>query len=673
MTPAASRDPAGARPYTPRVDTTLQDPLVGRELDGRYLVRSRIARGGMATVYLALDRRLDREVALKVMHAHLADDPQFTERFIREARSTARLSHPNVVQVYDQGADGDVLYLAMEYLRGRTLRDVLAERRVLTPREALTVLEPVLDALAVAHRIGIVHRDIKPENVILTDEGRVKVADFGLARAATASTATVGVLMGTVAYLSPELVLRGVADTRSDVYAAGIMLFEMLTGSQPFQGEVPIQVAYQHVNDQVPAPSSIAAGVPPVLDDVVAAATAREADARPADADELLAAVRTAHTALTPAQLDARPAAPGPAGTRAPGSATEVLGAPPPGAPQPTRALPELDRSPQRHAGAVPLVTTVPAAGVLGDPEDAELAAMLQRRRRTGLIALLAVLGLATVLAVTTWYFVSGPGAYTSTPDVRGRTVADAQAQLTGDRLRSSQTLVFDEHAAGGLVVTTDPAPGQDVRKDGTVRLLVSRGPATVTVPPLTGRSDAAARTALADAFLTVGDVQQVYDAQAPAGRVLGSDPVAGRHVPNGSPVRLTVSKGPQPVDVPDVTGRSRADAEAALAALNLTARYTDRQNDDTVPAGSVLSQKPANGTLLPGQAVTLTLSKGPVQIPVPNVVGRQFSEAKRILEEAGFSVKRSAVLGGFFGTVRSQNPGGGTAPKGSTIVLIVV
>src|ERR687883_887927 len=233
------------------------DPLIGRVVDGRYAVEARIARGGMATVYLALDRRLEREVALKVMHAHLADDPQFTARFIREARAAARLSHPNVVSVFDQGDDHGLLYLAMEYLQGRTLREVLADLSVLTPDEAFDVVEPVLDALAAAHAAGIVHRDVKPENVLLTDDGRVKVADFGLARAASAGTTTTGVLMGTAAYLAPELLARGVAGPRADVYAVGIMLFEMLTGVLPFTGDVPVQVAYRHVHEDVPPPSSV--------------------------------------------------------------------------------------------------------------------------------------------------------------------------------------------------------------------------------------------------------------------------------------------------------------------------------------------------------------------------------------------------------------------------------
>src|ERR671928_489685 len=260
------------------------DPMIGRLVDGRYAVEARIARGGMATVYLALDRRLEREVALKVMHPHLADDPQFTARFIREARAAARLPHPGVVAVFDQGEDHGLLYLAMEHLVGRTLREVLDEFGVLTPGEALDVLEPVLDALAAAHAAGIVHRDVKPENVLLTDDGRVKVADFGLARAASSVASTSGVLMGTAAYLAPELIAHGVADARADVYAVGMMLFEMLTGRTPFSGDVPLRVAYRHVYEDVPPPSAVVGRLPEPLDVLVTAATSRDPGRRPADA-----------------------------------------------------------------------------------------------------------------------------------------------------------------------------------------------------------------------------------------------------------------------------------------------------------------------------------------------------------------------------------------------------
>ncbi|MGH8893078.1 MAG: protein kinase domain-containing protein, partial [Actinomycetes bacterium] len=289
------------------MDTTVKDPLVGRVLDGRYHVGSRLARGGMATVYEAHDNRLDRTIALKVMHPSLADDEEFVSRFIREAHSAARLSHPNVVAVYDQGADQGIVFLAMELVRGRTLRDLIRERGNLSPRQALEVLEPVLAALGAAHAAGIVHRDVKPENVLLSDDDRVKVADFGLARAVSGNnshTTASGILMGTVAYLSPEQVERGVADPRSDVYASGILLYEMLTGLKPYDGETAIQVAYRHVHDDVPAPSDLVPGLPPELDALVARATSRDPEGRPADARQLLGEVSTARRQLSDGELD---------------------------------------------------------------------------------------------------------------------------------------------------------------------------------------------------------------------------------------------------------------------------------------------------------------------------------------------------------------------------------
>ncbi|HYY12644.1 MAG TPA: protein kinase [Kineosporiaceae bacterium] len=405
------------------------DPLIGRLVDDRYAVVSRIARGGMATVYLALDRRLDREVALKVMHAHLAADPQFTARFIREARAAARLSHPGIVAVFDQGEDAGLLYLAMEYLAGRTLREVLDELGVLTPGEALDVLEPVLEALAAAHAAGIVHRDVKPENVILTDDGRVKVADFGLARAASAVTATSGVLMGTAAYLAPELVLRGVADARGDVYAVGVVLFELLTGVLPFAGDVPVQVAYRHVHEEVPPPSSVVRALPPALDVVVSAAAARDPGRRPADAGALLALVRSARTRVPASALGVRP--PAPALRPAPGR-TQALGTPT--TPHPTQALltttaphapwplAELGEPPDGGPGAPGDADDDPAGDLVDeddldelDEEDDPLAPVAdelrrwgRRRRRRGVVGLLAVLGGAAALATWAWELAAG-------------------------------------------------------------------------------------------------------------------------------------------------------------------------------------------------------------------------------------------------------------------------
>ncbi len=278
------------------------DPLVGQLLDGRYRVGERIARGGMATVYEATDLRLDRIVAIKVMPHALADDEDFSQRFVREARAAARLAHPNVVAVYDQGDDHGTLFLAMEYVAGRhTLRDLIRDEAPLPPRRALSLLEEVLKAIAAAHESGIIHRDVKPENVLINPNGQIKVADFGLARAissATTATATGGVLMGTVSYLPPELVTDGAADARSDVYSLGVLLFEMLTGRKPHIGESPIQIAYKHVHDDVPPPSLFVEHVPPYLDAFVARATARQRDLRPADAHVMLQQLRRVRHAL---------------------------------------------------------------------------------------------------------------------------------------------------------------------------------------------------------------------------------------------------------------------------------------------------------------------------------------------------------------------------------------
>src|SRR4051794_36537887 len=321
------------------MDATAVDPLVGQVLDRRYRIDSRIARGGMATVYLSHDLKLDRTIALKVMHPGLAQDDDFVRRFIHEAKSAAGLSHPNIVAVFDQGTDGANVFLAMEYVPGRTLRDVLTQRGRLGPREALEVMRPVLAALAAAHRAGLIHRDVKPENVLVMEDGRIKVADFGLARAESASKQTkTGVLLGTVGYLAPEQVLSGTADARADVYAAGIMLFELLTGRQPYEGDTPLAVAYKHVNEVVPLPSSRLPGLPAQLDALVATATSREPTRRPPDAGHFLAAVSEARRAL-PAGID-QTMAPRPPPRPAPGPQGGTRGVPPaevPGGPGASR------------------------------------------------------------------------------------------------------------------------------------------------------------------------------------------------------------------------------------------------------------------------------------------------------------------------------------------------
>jgi serine/threonine-protein kinase len=630
------------------VDVTVTDPLVGRLLDSRYAVRSRIARGGMATVYLAVDERLDRDVAVKVMHPSLSADDEFVRRFIREARSAARLSHPGIVQVFDQGTDHGVVFLAMEHVSGHTLRDVMRSRGPLTPREAFDALEPVLDALAAAHRAGIVHRDIKPENVLVADDGRVKVADFGLARAVSADTVASqsGVLLGTVAYLAPEQVERGVADARSDVYAVGVLLFELLTGSKPFEGETALQVAYQHVHEDVPAPSSRASGIAPAVDELVLTAAANDPSERPADARELLAVLREVRRDLSDAELDRRPVPTRPPAGEGDGAPTVALGAP--------LAL-------DAHRGDT---------GRLPRP-GADLSPQPGRRSRTGRVLLALVLALAVALGVGGWYLGAGPGAYTAVPRVAGQTLPVAQQALASAELRSSTQQVYSETVPAGTVVSTDPAAR--VRKDGTVTLLVSRGPERYGVPSLVGLAEKTAREALSNNKLAVGDVSRVYDEKVPSGQVVSSSPASGRELKAGTRVDLVVSRGRQPIPVTSWVGKPGTEAKAALTKAGFAVTVTEAFSD-TVAQGDVIRQAPASGTGFRGTKVALVVSKGPRLVAVPEVIGRQLDEARATLEASGFKVEVQQAFGGFFGTVRFQTPAAGerVAP-GSTITLTVV
>ena len=461
------------------------DALIGRTLDGRYRVLRRLADGGMATVYLAVDERLDREVALKVMRQHLTHDESFVTRFRREARSSASLSHPNVVAVFDQGEDDGYIFLAMEYVPGQTLRDVMREEGLLSPRAALDVLEPVLLALAEAHAKGLIHRDVKPENVMINDNGTVKVADFGLARAVTSQTvtSTQGVLLGTVAYLSPEQVERGIADARSDVYAAGLMLFEMLTGTKAFTGDTAIHVAYQHVHGGVPTPSSRVAGLPPALDDLVAVATARDPDDRPADAGEFLDLVRRTRSGLSIGALDARPA--GLAATAAAAQPTSTAAFPVQGSRAVSdRAAGGVATRPRSETVAItipppPLEGRVVAAGTGG------------RRRRRWWPAIVAS---ALVAGLTAWFFLIGPGATATVPSVQGRTQAEAVSAVRTAALDPTVSETFSEKVPKGVVISADPIPGSNVSRGADVALVVSKGPERYAVPKVVGMTLAEAR-----------------------------------------------------------------------------------------------------------------------------------------------------------------------------------
>ncbi|MGW5616984.1 Stk1 family PASTA domain-containing Ser/Thr kinase [Streptomyces sp. NPDC003877] len=639
------------------MDTTLQDPLVGQVLDGRYRVDARIAVGGMATVYRAVDTRLDRVLALKVMHPSLAVDVSFVERFIREAKSVARLAHPNVVQVFDQGTDGSYVYLAMEYVAGCTLRDVLRERGALQPRAALDILEPVLAALGAAHRAGFVHRDMKPENVLIGDDGRVKVADFGLVRAVDTVTNTTGTVLGTVSYLAPEQIESGTADPRVDVYACGVMLFEMLTGDKPHDGDSPAVILYKHLHEDVPPPSARVPGLAYELDEMVASATARTPEIRPYDAVALLAQVRDGRGRLSEDQLDAMPPQALAAGHDNADDRTSVI----PRALTTPRPLPvNEDEAPEAELHRTSRFASPPPPP----------------RRRTGtrrgpmavVVAVLLVLGVGTGI----WYINSGQ--FTEVPPLLAKTQAQAEDRLTDAGLELGKVEhAYSDTVERGHVISSDPEAGTRIRGNDAVGITVSDGPETVRVPALAGRKLDQARSLLKQDGLEPGMVTREFSEDVPRGSVVSARPADGTKVRAGTAVALVVSKG-SPVDVPDVTGDDEADARAELEDAGLEVRIaTERVNSSEFDKGQVVRQSPGpGGRAAAGDTVTLTLSKGPEMVEVPDVVGDGVEEARQTLEAAGFRVDEDRGLLGLFGdTVKGQSvEGGETAPKGSTITI---
>lgn len=642
------------------MDTTLQDPLVGQVLDGRYRVDARIAAGGMATVYRALDTRLDRVLALKVMHPTLAADGSFVERFIREAKSVARLDHPNVVQVFDQGTDGSYVYLAMEYIAGCTLRDVLRERGAVQPRAALDILEPVLAALGAAHRAGFVHRDMKPENVLIGDDGRVKVADFGLVRSVDTVTSTTGAVLGTVSYLAPEQIEQGTTDPRVDVYACGVVLYEMLTGAKPHSGDSPAQVLYKHLHEDVPPPSALVPGLPYVLDELVASATARTPDIRPHDAVALLAQVREARLTLTDEQLDAVP---------------------------PQALTAEHDNAEDRTS-VIPRALTVPRPLPVDEDADAAVDGIdrtarfqsppVPPRRRPGrprrtVLAVIAAVLVVFGVGAGVWYINSGQ--FTKVPPLLAKTEAQAKERLKAAGLDVGQVKrAYSDTVERGTVIGSDPAPGARIRDHDSVTLTVSLGPETVNVPNVAGQSLAKARARLKADDLEPGMVTRAFSDDVPRGSVIGTTPEAGTERHAGSAIALIVSKG-SPIDVPDVTGDDLESARQELTDAGLRVKVAEERVNSDYDKGEVAAQSPDDGRqAAEGDTVTLTLSKGPEMVEVPDVVGDSADDAHDALEGAGFQVEEDRGLLGLFGdTVKKQSvEGGDEAPKGSTITITI-
>lgn len=685
-------------------------------IDGRYRIVERLAVGGMSTVYLATDIRLERNVALKILHPHLAEDPELVDRFRTEAITAAGFSHPHIVGVLDTGVDGHMAYLAMELVNGHTLRDLLKSQGRMAPRQALALLDAVVEGLAAAHAAGLVHRDIKPENVLLSNSGQIKLADFGLARAATNQTST-GNLIGTVAYVSPELVTGAPADARSDIYALGIMLYEMLTGRQPFVADAPIAVAYQHVSNDVPAPSLLLPDLAADLDELVEFCTRKEPEDRPQDAEALLGEIRQIRRTLTDAELDHPGVDPegngsgyGAAPTEAigdpsrPAGATEVIGSPdnatsvistPAGA---TEAIPRYnDSTDTGKLTGLPLASGDPRSSESGlSPrarerqarKDAETSRRQWAReaqrpresltspssRRRGWILGIVLFLVTALVATAAWFFGMGPGSPVQIPQLSGQSAASAEQALDAGRVTSSPKKIFDDEVKEGLVVGSEPEAGTTIRRYQSVELLISKGPELFAVPNVVGLEESTAQKVLKDAQIEPGKATKEYDESIAAGQIVSQKPKPEAEVRRGTQVSYVVSRGRAPVKVPDVTGRTEKDAIATLKNAGLDPKKSGTEFDKKVEKGTVISQKPASGKAKRGTTVTFAVSKGPRMVEVPKVRGKQLEKAEKILKDAGFEVEiNEGSFGIIFGTVATQDPSSGELPEGSTVTLGVV
>jgi len=660
------------------MDTKVADNLIGSLVDGRYRVRTRVARGGMATVYTAVDERLERTVALKIIHPGQADDPRFVERFTREAKTIARLTHPNIVAVYDQGNHEGLPYLVMEYVRGRTLRDILTDNTRMSPDDALAVLEQMLAAIAAAHRAGVIHRDVKPENVLIAEapgttnlvDAVVKVADFGLARAVEASADDGdGQLLATVAYVAPELVTDGRSDPRSDVYSVGIVLFEMLTGRVPYDDGKPIEIAWCHVDQDVPAPSKYVPDLPREIDDLVAQATSRDPDQRPLDAGAMLGAVQTARDGLeASASLRGRTLIQPTMLVDTINSAAAVAPASP--------ARPSWSRLPEPKVAERPAPGRRRAASAGGSDSDGAGTSpvmvwftqlMSRPNGRRTFYATLAILAL--VISLTGWWF--GFGRYTTTPKLVGQTQAQATAygKVHGFKIEFG-TAVFDPKIPKGTVVSQKPTATQKILSNGVIMLTLSKGPERYPIPAEAGVSFDIASAQLSAIKMVVKRVD-VYDNDLASGFVISTNPKAGTVEPPGVQVTVTVSKGRAPITVPNEVNHDYNAANQELTNLGLQVAEAQKSST-TVPAGSVISQSLPEGTgVTNGTSIILTVSTGPPLGTVPQVtnLGYTFDQASKILQNAGFTAVNVFDYPG--GQVRNQSPAAGTQVQEGTQVQV--
>ena len=595
--------------------------LTGELIDGRYQLLRQVANGGMAAIYEATDTRLDRKVAVKIMHSHLAQDDAYVSRFIREAKAAAALSHPNIVAVQDQGWNQNgvpAVFLVMELIEGHTLREYLNERGRFEIKDAMNYLTPILSALSAAHALGIVHRDVKPENIMISNEGRVKVADFGLARGeiiGSTMTAESSVILGSVSYLSPEQVQRGIADSRSDVYAAGIVAYEMLIGDKPFTADSPIQIAYMHVNEEVPRLRSKRKEIPKALDDLIARATSKNPDDRPRTASEFLDELAQIQVDLDPKKNQMS------------------LGLDLP-------VEPIREKSQKKEAAkSEPIVEEekIETTRQLRRKEEKKKRAS-KRVRRNRKVALI----LAVAVGVAGWWSLVGPGSQVVVPSTVGATYEEAVSilqplGLTATVLESR----FDEEIAKGSVIESNPAGGGKVQANGSVSFILSKGPERYTIPKTTGLTVSAAQNAISKLPLEILPIKEVFSSEIPKGFVIETIPQSGASVKRDAQIEVIVSKGIEQIALASYLGKSGEQALNELTETGFDVQPTYAYSESVLEL-AVISQSPAGGSVLnKGAKVSIVISKGPRYTFIPEtIIAMESVAAQNLLKSLGLKPK---------------------------------
>jgi beta-lactam-binding protein with PASTA domain/tRNA A-37 threonylcarbamoyl transferase component Bud32 len=568
----------------------------------------------MGTIYEGLDTRLDRKVAVKIMHPHLAQDEEFISRFIREAKAAASLSHPNIVNVMDQGWNQSgipAVFLVMELVEGQTLRELIASKGKFSVSETLNYLSPVVSALAAAHQIGIVHRDIKPENILISNDGRIKIADFGLARGTNLGqtmTAEASVILGSVSYLSPEQVQRGISDSRSDIYSVGVMAFEMLTGKRPHISDSPLQIAYLHVNEDIPKISSKGIKLPKELDELIYSATSRNPDDRPKDAGVLSAALRNIQIKFDPTKQQMSLELDLPVRT------------------QITKAS-KVSAKPEIIEEELTREITKPVKREKVKPEKVRR----ERKSRKGLAKVAIVLAIA--VGFGGWWTMIGPGSKVTVPSLIGGTMEDAANLLTPVGLVSEvASQEFNEEISKGIIISTNPEAGAKIDEGGLVRITLSKGPERYLIPSVAQLTVEAATKILSSIPIADPVIQEVFNNKIPKGFVIGTEPTNGAQVRRGAGIKLIVSRGVEQITLINFVNKSGEEALNTLteAGFKVSSKYVF---SETVPLGAVVSQLPSEVKGYPkGSSVALSISKGSAYVFVPNVYSLSESKAKSIL-----------------------------------------